>query len=481
MGNDGPFLGARLLSTLRHLALAFLGLALVAVTPLRACGQLVFLTEAEQAQDEFFEGNYDDALFRLENARKWLGEPANKAMIQQQGGDHTVQEALGLGMKAQMLAALGEGDQAQTLISLAKQKLASRRTHYIKKGQNAAVYWLYEAFLDCVQGDIEYAKYVPPGVAENVKCLPPGVFSDDDKRLERCRKHYDRAMATLDNPIKGSKGGQDDVRLQMGAKICMSHGRVLRLMADRKTAPEDRQQLLRQAKSYYDMAEQKYRARTTWKEAIDADSKFPVSLATFEKVKQDNKDVAVSNINARKHEYVRTVIEWVYLAGDQAELTASLADLSQSDEERSNWIDATNEQYKRISDLCSENFKLQHPIAHWLRLSHARFLLSLARADEALAGELEAKVKRDEALAKPLMQAKNRAVARRRMVARQLDDARTTMEKQLSPRHPLILDATLLQLESIPADDKDRGAKIEQLCGRIKQLVELRSKGPASN
>jgi hypothetical protein len=377
-------------------------------------------------------------------------------------------------------AALGDKAGAIGTISRAQKKVADRRLFQItKRRRNDILFWLYEASLDCALGDIEYDSYVPPSLKNDIKCLPDG-FLGDDKRLELCRKHYDQAMQTLENrakgggmaaPVQAANGGQGgqgnaragvdraDWRVRMAAKACMSIGRVLRLSAARKTSDSERQMILRQAQSYYEQAEQRYRTRAMWNDIISPDTKYPLTLKAFEEFKSSRKDVSATALNS-------------------AELSASLAAESDDEEERAQRIDETDDSYNKVSDLCGENFKSGHPIAHWVRLSQAKFFWALYQNDERDVLALELQTKKDpgdKQAAMSLAQARNRATARRRNVEWRLGEIRKKMGMQLPQRHPLILTAALLEMEVVAASaGKEREQKINKLCEEIREIANLR-------
>jgi tetratricopeptide (TPR) repeat protein len=447
----------------------------VTCSPRDAAAQLVFETEAVAAEADYFEGLYDDALSRVNEALAWLKEKKNRDLLISLGRDYSVQEGFGLGLRAQILAARGDFDSAKSFMNRAKAKLADRRTYYIKQGSNSPYYWLYEAFLDCAQGDIEYDQYVPPDVVEDVKDLP-ARFKEDDKRLERCRKHYEKALDILEDPRKGggvanpaAKGDWiEEKRVLMAAKINMSLGRIFRLMAERQGDDSAKRTLLRRSHSYYQNAEQRVRTLPKYDTVIDPNTKYPISLKAFDKVKEVEKDVDRSIVEGLKHDYARIVINWVHIKCDLAELMVWLADTSQADDERATWTEETDGTYSKIADLCVENFREHHPVSYWVKVAHIRFQLALARKAEADCANLQGK---------PLEQAKNRARAYRLNAEWRLAGIRELLEKQLSICHPLVRRAVYLQFELIADTDPKRDPKRAALVDRLKQIDQAMQEG----
>ena len=369
----------------------------------RSGAQLIIHTELGEAEEAFFEGDFEFARFRIDNALAWI--EANKPHLIQLGIDHQLLESKCYGLKAQIYSALGDWPYSHGLIRKAERRLEDRRSYYIRRGVHSELFWLYEAFLEFTRGDVAYDECRLTSTALNVPpdLLPQSLQKKENQRrsdLMKCVRFYKEAEkimehlgkgggtavgveanvagAGVNNPAGGPRsddGGRlddDDHRQRFAARLCIAMGRTMRIRAQQSEV-DDRRDLLRQAASYYDRADQRFRSRKSWKRVINPQTKIPISLADFQIAKDANKHLDEETINTLKAEYIRTLLDWAYYKCDLAELAAEQAPYEEDVEACDEKLDVAKENYDSMMDLAETGLPKGHPFLTFARLSKTRF------------------------------------------------------------------------------------------------------------
>ncbi len=157
----------------------------------------------EEANEAFFDGNYAEALRLIGDCTAWIQSSSNRLQVANRGVDWTVLEGMLLGLRAEILLAQGESESARSLAQRAAAKLRARRSYYIRNAadpRGVFDFWLYEAFIRRVEGDL----YRPIALFDT-------VLTGQAEKLTRSSQ------------AKAAKGYQDSLRvLEQQASMVLS-------------------------------------------------------------------------------------------------------------------------------------------------------------------------------------------------------------------------------------------------------------------
>jgi len=139
-----------------------------------------------------------------------LKSPTLRKTLAQLSGDWLLAEGLLHGLQAEALMNTGSTSQARARLGTATRKVASRRMFYNNIGTNTAIWWLYSAYLEFLEGDLDY-KSPTYGMYNYVfKDKPPShenVVSNNAK----ARTHYSHAADVLERLLKLDPTPNQDV------------------------------------------------------------------------------------------------------------------------------------------------------------------------------------------------------------------------------------------------------------------------------
>jgi tetratricopeptide (TPR) repeat protein len=166
--------------------------------------------EVREAEKAFFEGNFDRALRRIDSALEEIAQPANQKKMAHSGIDHGIQKIFANALKADILGAIGQHDQAVSLIKSASAEAARKRSTYIRRRINPLGLWLLEAYCELFSGDISFnqgrlgAYRIRYALLDNVTRSSLLELIDDEQSARLMKSAvtwYRKAIDTLENPF----------------------------------------------------------------------------------------------------------------------------------------------------------------------------------------------------------------------------------------------------------------------------------------
>ena len=167
----------------------------------RGQGPLVLNTMVEEANEALYDGDYPKAIRLTASAMEKLKSPTLRKTLAQLSGDWLLAEGLLHGLQAEALMNSGSTSQARARLGTATRKVASRRIFYNNIGANTAIWWLYGAYIEFLEGDLDYKSPTYGMYSSVFKDKPPSqetVVSNNGK----ARTHYRRAADVLERLLK---------------------------------------------------------------------------------------------------------------------------------------------------------------------------------------------------------------------------------------------------------------------------------------
>ena len=176
----------------------------------RGQGPLVLNTMVEEANEALYDGDYPKAIRLTASAIEKLKSPKLRKTLAQLSGDWLLAEGLLHGLQAEALMNSGSTSQARARLGTATRKVASRRMFYNNIGANTAIWWLYSAYMEFLEGDLDYKSPTYGMYSSVFKDKPPShenVVSNNAK----ARTHYSRAADVLERVLKLDPTPNQDV------------------------------------------------------------------------------------------------------------------------------------------------------------------------------------------------------------------------------------------------------------------------------
>jgi hypothetical protein len=210
---------------------------------------------------------------------------------------------------------------------------------------------------------------------------------------------------------------------------------------------------------------------------VDPQREFALSLkdvmSNAAESKQEGK-ISRDNMTKLAAAYARTVLEWIALEQDAAELSGLLSLATETPGQEEERVVQTKARYGKLVDLVRENFSRDHPAVFTASLSASRYrgLLATRCLEESRAIrngerqaregasceqlELQAEIYREEALETVL-----------ELIA--------SMQRTLSAEHPVFIEAVCVLLECVTGgecEDKqkylDKAAELIEFIGKAR-------------
>ena len=342
---------------------------------------VVLKVAMEEAEEAFFDGDYEESLRRLEKAEDWVENPNNRGLLINSGIDYQLMECFIFCLRGQVGCAMGDQKEAFRDIRAAERRLKDRRTYYIKRGGNSSEMWLLEAFLSFVKGDAS----VP---------IPDFGMADDEflngplaKQLESrsspapAIKHYEWAANILHRPYaQGGTGLAEYVYERLTIRLLVAMAKIITLKQGIPSHGE-----IREAESYLVRAEERASQNPFYSSFIAPNARWPRSYSDFmdeakSKAKStgagDNASLTEERLLLIKRFYSHALHDWLNVQMVRAEVAAA----SESNEAQYGWEPQSAERsFKRLESLCQSQYKgnLDHPIYGQISLARGNCFLRL--------------------------------------------------------------------------------------------------------
>jgi hypothetical protein len=338
----------------------------------------------EEADEAFFDGRYEESLRLANEAKAWLTDKENKKLLIRWNVDHTLQETMVLGMRAQVLTQLGEASRARTDIHRALSKLESRRSFYIKRNAGNANYWLYGAFLKFIEGDLY---------------RPTSDFLDDNDTSEslaqlgsrlgnpnRLVQYHSQAAAILEKQLGVGLLLQEG-QASADPQILLAKRLMLRLLTSLGSAKIYKHGVpstanLNDAESFLTRAEELLQDNPWWKSFIAPDALIPVPYSIFQEASEAKQLGLAANskipreriLIMLKRLWSHALHDWLMIMTARAESLAYNHDSATGN--TNPWGTSMAERtYQRALGLVRAHFRPAHPMLNKVETSKARWLV----------------------------------------------------------------------------------------------------------
>lgn len=337
----------------------------------------------EEAQVQYFDGEYANALRQVEKLDAWFKEPANKKLLDDLGLDHTVQRAMVLAIKAEILAALDRGTAVRGAIDDSRGLIQNRRAFYLTtQGAVFRDFFRIEALLEFIEADS--AKPMPDFGLLDLADVPKEIRSAYQARTNRFKaeKALQRCEALINQFLAGSTDDETN-RLKARRYICLAE-QVLRKVG----GPEPAE--LIDVRAYLRSARDLLSSGALWKLIIDPDSPLPLRFKDIATTKFLEKLPASDRPGGRpaggekerpltreeelllKQWYSQSIRDWLMLSMAETELaTHDGGDRPETD--------SAEVRFGKMLGYLRAQYRGSHPLCVGVMLQRARWYLRLAR------------------------------------------------------------------------------------------------------
>jgi len=355
----------------------FIALFADAFSPPASAGDLPIVLQIalEEADEAFFDGDYEEALRRLGRAEAWVENINNRGLIITSGNDYQLVECFIFCLRAQVGCAMGDHKEAMSDIRAAERRLKDRRTYYIKRGGVTAEMWLLEAFLSFTKGDASVP--VPDfGIAEDgiINPLLANKIEDISSPAQAI-KHYERAATILNKP---HAQGDSYLYERLSIRLLVAMAKILMLKQGLPSHGD-----VREAESYLIRAEERSAANPLFELFIAPNAPFPTSYSDFMQHGKDKLKSTGAGENAKlpeadllnvKRYYHQALTDWLNVQMVRAEVASA----SETQENQYGWEPQTAERsFRRLESVCEKQFKgnVQHPVYGQISIARGNVFL----------------------------------------------------------------------------------------------------------
>lgn len=318
-----------------------------------------FLISMNASQKALFDGNYLESLRQTCKLMEWLSEPRNQKLVDKAGFDHSVLKAYTLTRKAAILAELNCPKHAAAAHHSAR--------GFIKKLAAS------DPFISYLQAGIEFveADLFRPVADFGVSGFEQ--FSDP----YRSRQALERCNTVMNQRLMNDNG---DVANRLRAKQHVAVARVLMCDPIDPAKAEPAEHRYTDAKLSLREALLCHEKCGIWKALIDPDNP---SQLLFKRI-DDVKDKVKMNTETEvflKGTIHTTLGDWVEWRMTQAELQAR----QEQDDPLLGWqLNSAEEQFAEMAGFLQSQFDSgDHPLVARVKLSRAKWFLSLAKRESA--------------------------------------------------------------------------------------------------
>ena len=399
----------------------FASVALVAILCFRVSAENSddLKREIELAQRSYYDGDFAGAIEACAQAKKILAMDEVRKDLAEDRIRWQAVECQVLSMQAVIRSEQGDFESAEALIKQAKSV----------KGRSKED----DAWIDVANGDLLLAR---AGTL-----VPVGKLGDDwqkqfktrDAYRVRAKKFYEAAREVMNDVGLDTYGGDNGYRLS--SRINAGLARILAGSA--AAAGSGNLKAIAFANRQFDDAESDLRNTKLYSDILAPNAKWPLSLKQL-LLQMEQKKLANADQDAIHREYSRVIQEWVRLQCDRAELAAIEAAVVNA---QGLQLAETEAFFRKAKDMCVEHFGPRHPNNSRIDLSQAVFYLgrAVAARDMAKQGQGGDSPEQLKAQYQSFFWDAN-------FVA---DSARKTLSDALHRKHPLRVDALLLELTAL--------------------------------
>lgn len=348
---------------------------------------LVLRQEAEQA---FEDGRYEETLRLLADLRKWVKVPANEKLLAANNKSWLAILGNVNALEARAYYELGEREKARTKVRLASAQMQQRRKHFVELRGNALVFWLLEAKLKYLEGDLD--RPVPDfGVSDSMGA----TIEDLAERVGNPKKaaaKYSESERILQGVLKVAPQANDptldEVMLDINRlliRLLVSEAHVRLWHHGRPSRGE-----IADAESFLVRAEELLANNGWWKLFVAPDAPFPLSYRRFQELAETKRTessaqgdtVTVETLISLKKEWGQAIDDYLRVMCTRAE-AAAYAELTGRGEaappsaKRYRIADA-EKLYGRCLGLLRQQYRPEHPKVLKARLSQARWYVVIS-------------------------------------------------------------------------------------------------------
>jgi hypothetical protein len=270
-----------------------LWLALVVVFPGLCVGDLPVEPETlrQEAQQAFDDGRYEETLRRCSEVRKWVNTPANTKLLADNGKSWLAVLGRLNELEARAYYELGDYDKARTKVRLASDQMRQRRKFFIEQGSGgmAALFWLVDAKLKFLEGDLEraVAHYGATSSANTEIAAVAKRVGNPKKSLAK----YSESQRIIEGILGLSPQPQgvavDEVWLQINSLL-------VRLLVSESYARlwgegEFRDGDVADAEAFLIRGEELLANNVYWKLFVAPDAPFPLSYSRFQDLSEEKR------------------------------------------------------------------------------------------------------------------------------------------------------------------------------------------------
>ena len=321
----------------------------------------------EEAEESYFDGNYENAARLIREAEKWLDNSANRRGLAQVGQDHSVLKAMLTGLRAEILFAQGEQGRARAALRHAEAVLKNRRNVYVNRRVFPPFLWQYEAFLSFVRGDL--MRPIPDFGLASDPSIPDELRQEilDRGNPSEAIGAYRNAEGIMAKPQAMEHGNPRFNRLE--GRLFTSLARVKVLKAGAPGVDE-----LSDAEAFLERAEAAFGRNPFWKTCVKQETFGAMPLAF--------KDINANDLDPTlrldlKRLFSQTIHDWLGIQLLRVELAAFKE--QQDFDAMEELVTTTEQHYDRIVGFVISQFRESHPRVQEARLSRGRWFLALSR------------------------------------------------------------------------------------------------------
>ncbi|NBT36295.1 MAG: hypothetical protein EBT03_12315, partial [Betaproteobacteria bacterium] len=322
----------------------------------------------EEAEENYFDGDYANAGRLLREAETWTDDAANKLELARWGVDHSIVKVILAGLRAEIYQAQGEYGKARAALATAETTLGNRRSAYVARRIFPEVLWQYEAFLLFMRGDLMRPE--PDfGLAEDTG-LPADVrdFLVARGNPSESIRAYRRAEATLGKPM--ARQGQDRYQSNRLEGRMFTNLAWIRVLKAGRPSKQD----ISDAEACLERGETAFSRNVFWQHCFQEEH--------FGRIPRALKDIDPSVFGTKgtlklKRAFTQAISDWTSMELLRVEMTAYQEAGSPSADDS---LSVTTEQkYDRIVGFLKSQYTATHPRVQSVRLSRARWLVVAAR------------------------------------------------------------------------------------------------------
>jgi tetratricopeptide (TPR) repeat protein len=319
----------------------------------------------EQAEQRYFDGDYEDALRTLQSAQKWMDKSANRKLIQSLGGDHSVIRAYLMGLKAEIYAHYGDRNKALGALRAADSLSKPRRNYWTRLGNPPIILWQFEAFLKLIEGDV--FRPIPDYGLTSEVYLPASLHGALAEKADpvKATLAYKHAESILSKPFVALNSDTTLTRLRGKLMVSLASTHIMK-----RGLPTEAD--VRDSRAYLARAEEFFVKNPVMELFLAADAPLPLTYKELEEKVKGNESLKTD----LKRRFGQAIQDWLALKLAYLELEANGE--TSSREDPIGGLSATEKEFSRLYYFCHAQFPSTHPRLAEVLLSRARWYFYLA-------------------------------------------------------------------------------------------------------